>query len=92
MREFLILACVVGFFAAVVFLGRFAGDATAGVDAQVQIGQLKAEAEGARAEAATLRESLGQCQEQLKLAEARLKKEQEESERLRKKVEDLEKR
>ncbi len=72
MREFLVVACVVVFFAGAAWSGQTAGTAMAGVDAQVQIGQPKAEAN-------SVREELEQCR-------AELKKAREAAEALRKKV------
>jgi Skp family chaperone for outer membrane proteins len=83
MREFVFIAGIIGLFIVIALLGRTAGSATAGVTAQVQIGQLEAEAAAARAEANTIREALTKSQEELK-------KEQGTASALRQKVEALE--
>jgi chromosome segregation ATPase len=83
MREFLFIAGIAGLFIVLAVLGRRAGGATAGLDAQVQIGQLKAEAAAARAEASTLREALKKCK-------AELEQEREAAAELRKRVAELE--
>ena len=85
MREFLFIAGLVGLFIVLAILGRAASSATAGVDAQVQAGQLKAELAGVKAEANTLREALEKCK-------AELKQKREAAAGLRKRVEELERR
>jgi hypothetical protein len=84
MRDLWVIgACVVGFFVMLAFLARGTGETTAAVNDKVQIGQLQAEAAGARAEAETLRADLEKSRAELKQA-------RETAEGLQKKLADLE--